>query len=373
MEVSGVLQGEFDYNKLAGPTGPIAYPAGFCWIYGALRWLNLEIISVQVLFGVLYLATLAVVFQIYRKAHVPGWLLALCVLSKRVHSVYCLRLFNDGVAQFFLYLGLLLFLQGRHSWSALVYSLAVSVKMHPLLYCPAVGLSLVLFGGWSHALRMVLAMVFAQFVLAIPFLHTNPTAYFMRAFGGPGDLQHAWSVNWRMLPGHIFMHKSFEIWLRICHAALLACFAHYRWIPKGWLDKSIRQWSARASLDAESTVCIWFTCNLVGVACLRTLHFQYIVWYFHTVPFLAWFAIKPDRHRGCAWAARCVAVVSLTVAVEIPYLLTTRGVVHGPDGRSWETEGVPTQKGSCMLQGAHGVLLALVACRWVHQKQSKGS
>lgn len=371
MEVDFVLHGEFDYSKIAGPTGPIAYPAGFCWFYAALRWLELPVQSAQLLFGALYLALLATVFAVYRAAGAPGWLLALCVLSKRVHSIFCLRLFNDGVAQLLLYLSLLSLLRQRHLVSALTFSLAVSVKMQPLLCCPAMGLCFVLAGGWSHALKMIVAMAAVQLAVALPFLWTNSTAYLGRAFGGPGDLQHAWSVNWRMVPEAIFVDRGFAIGLHVSHILLLGWFAHKRWIPGGWLSGSLRRWRTQRHLDAKTTVCIWFACNFVGVACLRTMHFQFLVWYFHSVPFLAWFAFKPDEYRGLSWACRCVAIVFLTLAIEVPFLLTTHGTVRGPDGSSWETTGVPTSKGAALLQGTHAVLLVALAMRRVHPQPQK--
>jgi len=327
--------------------------------------------AVQILFGALYLATVAIVFKIYRTAGAPGWLLVLCLLSKRVHSIFCLRLFNDAVAQLLLYLALLLFLERRHLSSALAYSFGTSVKMQPLLCCPAVGLCLVLSGGWGHALRMICVMVLLQVTLAAPFLAANPKAYLARAFGGPGDLQHAWSVNWRALPEAVFAHRAFPALLLLFHVVLLAWFAHRRWIPRGWLDSRLRRWSASEHLDCRAVVCVWFACGFVGVACMRTLHFQYLVWYFHMVPFLAWFVVQPDAHRGLAWALRCAAVAGIVLAVEVPYLKTTRGLVRGPDGRSWETSGVPTVPGSLLLQGVHVLLLALLACRPVHAEPAK--
>lgn len=362
-QVDLVLQGQYDYAQLRGDTGPIAYPAGFCWLYGAMRAFGLSISSAQVVFAALYLATLAIVFEIYRLARCPGWLVALCVLSKRVHSVFVLRLFNDGAAQLPLYLALLLFLRGRHKMAALSYSLAVSIKVGPLLYCPAVGLCLVLAGGWSQAL-VAIAMMFAlQLGLAMPFLHANASAYFFRSFGGPGDLQHVWSVNWRMLPESIFLHKGFALGLLLLQVVFLAWFAHMRWIPGGAFSRRIWSWTSRVALDRQAVVCVWFACNFVGVACMRTVHFQFIVWYFHTVPFLAWYAIQPEQCRGLQWVLRCIAVAAVTLAVEVPYLLTTNGTVRGPDGRTWETEGVPTRHGAALLVTTHAVLLVLLARR----------
>lgn len=373
VQVASVLRGQFDYAEIQSPTGPIAYPSGFCLVYGALHWLDFGIVAAQVSFAILYLGTVAIVFQIYWLAGCPGWLLTLCVLSKRVHSIYVLRLFNDAVSQFFSYLALLIFLYQRHTVFALIYSFAVSVKMQPLLHCPAVGLCLVLRRGWAFTLRSIAIMLALQLGLALPFLSTNPAAYLARAFGGPGHLQHVWSVNWKLLPGYMFESRAFAAGLFISNLALWAWFAHKRWIPNGAFNQKVWRWSGQAALNNQAVVCIWFACNLVGIVCLRTLHFQFLCWYFHTIPFLAWYALQPEQHRGRPWALRCVAVAALTAAVEVPFLLTTNGIVRGPDGRTWETQGVPTRKGSVLLLVAHGLLLGLLARCEVHVVDDKRS
>lgn len=64
---------------------------------GGLPWL-------QVVFAVLYLATQGVVMLIYAQTRaVPPWSLALLCLSRRLHSIYLLRLFNDCWAMFIAY------------------------------------------------------------------------------------------------------------------------------------------------------------------------------------------------------------------------------------------------------------------------------
>eukprot|EP00913_Durusdinium_trenchii_P003294 g3048.t1 len=202
-------------------------------------------------------------------------------------------------------------------------------------------------------------MLVLQLFLALPFLQANPWAYLRLAFGGPGDLQHAWSVNWRFLPEVLFTSRAFVLPLLLLHILLLLYFAHFRWIPGGFLGRSIRRWHvepvARAgALEPKQLVAMWFTCNFIGIACLRTMHFQFLVWYFHTVPFLAWFAL------GATSLQRCLGVVALTGLVELSFLITTHGQVRGPDGRSWNTKGVPSWQGSLILQVAHGLLLGLL-------------
>ncbi len=91
------------------------YPAGFVYVYAALRHVTGgAVAAAQPLFAVLYVATLAVVFCIYiAAAVVPPWALPLLCLSKRTHSLYLLRLFNDPVAMLPAFLAVLL-AQRRH-------------------------------------------------------------------------------------------------------------------------------------------------------------------------------------------------------------------------------------------------------------------
>lgn len=39
-EVEGFLNGERNYFNIKGDTGPLVYPAGFLYIFTALRWLT---------------------------------------------------------------------------------------------------------------------------------------------------------------------------------------------------------------------------------------------------------------------------------------------------------------------------------------------
>lgn len=137
-EVEGVLAGEYDYLKLRGDTGPLVYPAGFVYVFIALRYLtddgkniyrgeggsclysnakrgsNLTVFTAQQLWFVFYMLTILVVFAIYRRsAAVPPWTTILLCLSRRVHSIFMLRLFNDGVAMLLAYIAIYLFMREK--------------------------------------------------------------------------------------------------------------------------------------------------------------------------------------------------------------------------------------------------------------------
>ena len=74
------------------------YPAGHVYIHQFLYAITdsgKNVRLAQHIYGGLYLVSVALTSAIYRNAAAPNWLLFLLPLSKRLHSIYVLRLFND--------------------------------------------------------------------------------------------------------------------------------------------------------------------------------------------------------------------------------------------------------------------------------------
>ena len=69
---------------------------------------------------------------------VPPWALLLLCLSKRVHSIFLLRLFNDGPAMLLAHAGAAALLSRRPRFAVLLFSAATSIKMNVLLMAPSV-------------------------------------------------------------------------------------------------------------------------------------------------------------------------------------------------------------------------------------------
>lgn len=72
-QVTQFVNGERDYPKMEGGTGPLVYPAAHVYIYTGLYYLTnkgTDILLAQQLFAVLYMATLGVVMLSYWKAKV---------------------------------------------------------------------------------------------------------------------------------------------------------------------------------------------------------------------------------------------------------------------------------------------------------------
>ena len=67
------LKGERDYKKIVGGRGPLVYPGDHVWIYKQLYRLTdqgRDIQRAQYIFALVYLLTLGIVIQCYRKAKV---------------------------------------------------------------------------------------------------------------------------------------------------------------------------------------------------------------------------------------------------------------------------------------------------------------
>jgi alpha-1,3-mannosyltransferase len=72
-QISIYLKGERDYKNISGSTGPLVYPGAHVWIYKQLyNWTDegRNVQLAQYIFASVYLLTLGVVFQCYKKARV---------------------------------------------------------------------------------------------------------------------------------------------------------------------------------------------------------------------------------------------------------------------------------------------------------------
>ncbi|KAG8581743.1 hypothetical protein GDO81_007786 [Engystomops pustulosus] len=297
-EVEGVLNGTYDYTKLQGDTGPLVYPAGFVYIFSAFYYLTehgSNIRVAQYIFAVLYLLTLFLVFRIYivTKKVPPYVFFFMCCASYRVHSIFLLRLFNDPVAMAILFFAINLILQDRWSWGCFFFSLAVSVKMNILLLAPGLLYLLLCRFGLLRTIPKLCICALLQITLALPFLLENPAGYLVRSFDFGRQFLFQWTVNWRFLPEYVFQHRAFHLALLSAHLIGLLLFCFHRWHRSGHSilallkDPAQRKPQSRR-LSANKIIFVLFSSNFLGITFSRSLHYQFYVWYFHTLPYLLW-------------------------------------------------------------------------------------
>jgi len=307
-EVEGFLGGELDYSKLEGGTGPLVYPAGFVWLYSVLFfWTKggVDVRMAQWCFVGLYGVTVALVADLHRRVGIPWWTLVPLMLSRRIHSLYMLRLFNDCWA-IGLLLGAiyLLAVMRKWRWGTLMFSVAVSVKMNVLLGAPGLLCVLLRSVPRMEVLRCLCIAAGWQLFVALPFLILHPCAYVKRSFDVGRVFTHRWSVNYQFVPENIFVHPLLGgvllfltlvtwgvAWRRVwCYR----CFAPrsdgqppgssaVKQSPQGHRGEQSKGLEASAIASIALTM---MESNLIGVAFARTLHYQFYTWCFWMLPFV---------------------------------------------------------------------------------------
>ncbi|KAI6132069.1 glycosyltransferase family 58 protein [Pisolithus croceorrhizus] len=288
------LSGERDYSKITGPTGPLVYPAGHVYIHDILHYLTdsgKNVAAAQRIYAGLYVLSLLLTCAVYRNAGMPNWTLLLLPLSKRLHSIFVLRLFNDCWSVVFVQAAILACQTGVDGTGVLLYSLALSVKMSALLYLP--GLLVVLFKrhGMVGTARYMVVLAGSQILLARPFLGENTVPYIQNAFQffscflTEMDCQLA-------LPGRGSFLKSLRgpMGLLLSHITVLMAFGLCKWcksdggtlavIRRGFL----RPFQSPALSSYIATVLM--TSNLIGILFARSLHYQFYSWYCQQLPLL---------------------------------------------------------------------------------------
>ncbi|XP_050137878.1 dol-P-Man:Man(5)GlcNAc(2)-PP-Dol alpha-1,3-mannosyltransferase-like isoform X2 [Malus sylvestris] len=297
-QVSGFLGGERDYANLKGDTGPLVYPAGFLYFYSAIKYVTGgQVHPAQILFGILYIINLGIILFIYGKTDVvPWWAFILLCLSKRVHSIFVLRLFNDCLAMMLLYASLASLLYQKWHLGLIIFSGAVSIKMNVLLYAPPLLLLMLKAMSIGGVISALSGAALVQILLGMPFIMSHLFAYISRAFNLGRVFILFWSVNFKFVPEPIFVSKAFAISLLIAHLGLLTAFAHYRWcMHEGGLfkflysrldriklkfaltssfplKKSFNIHSSNRVLRKEYIVTTMFVGNFIGIVCARSLH-----------------------------------------------------------------------------------------------------
>lgn len=234
-EVEGFLGGERDYTKIHGSTGPLVYPAGFLYIFTGLRALTqngIDIRTAQYLFMGMYILTLLVVLSIYKQSRsVSAVVCVVLLLSKRVHSIYMLRMFNDCIAMLLGYIAVYLFSLRRWALGSAFYSLAVSIKMNLLLFAPGLLALYIFFLGYPGTLMNLSICAGLQVFLGLPFLTTYPVQYLTKAFELGRVFQYKWTVNFKFLPEDYFVSKTLSVVLLAATITAYGMFA-VKWMKE---------------------------------------------------------------------------------------------------------------------------------------------
>ncbi|KAI0062334.1 mannosyltransferase [Artomyces pyxidatus] len=298
-QVELYIKGVRDYSLITGPTGPLVYPAGHVHIHELLYNITnagSDKYLAQQIYAALYVVSLALSCALYSQAGgQPNWVILLLPLSKRLHSIYVLRLFNDTWAVAAAQIAVFAYARGLDDIGTLLFSAALSIKMSVLLYLPGILVVLLRRRGLSTMTRLVVTMGSVQALIALPF-REHPLPYLKNAFDLSRVFLYEWTVNWRFVSEATFLDATFAKSLLLAHAVVLVAFGLFKWCrPDGGvlkvIERALRHPSypaGRAPTTADEVTTILLTSNLIGILFARSLHYQFYSWYAQQLPFLAW-------------------------------------------------------------------------------------
>ena len=326
-------KGEYDYMNIRGGTGPLVYPAGFLYLYKFIQVVTgRDIQKAQYLFVLLYVTTQFIVFMLYtqviqyyrqRRSTIASsttsstttttatttastiWSLRICMiclcLSKRYHSIFLLRLFNDGPTMLVTYLSFWCFINHQWKLGCFVYSVAVSLKMNVLLFAPGL-LYLLLQITNNDIINTMFPYLFicgiTQLIIGYPFLSRYPISYLRKAFELDRVFFYKWTVNWKFLSEQWFLSKYWSIFLLTLHVGLL-CLYYFQLYSNSNNKRHQRQQQQQhdkkqqelveKSMTPDHILSTLFVSNFIGICCARTIHYQFYSWYVSSLPFLLWY------------------------------------------------------------------------------------
>ncbi|KAI9725244.1 MAG: dolichyl-P-Man:Man(5)GlcNAc(2)-PP-dolichol alpha-1,3-mannosyltransferase [Chrysothrix sp. TS-e1954] len=302
-QVRQVNDRERDYTMIKGDTGPLVYPAIHVYLYRALHFMTQQgtnIVLAQIIFAIVYIFNLGMAMACYNLAEAPPWILPMLVLSKRLHSIYVLRCFNDCFAMSAFFIAVYCYQRKHWSYGSVAFSCGLGIKMNLLLVLPGILTIMYQSLGPVGTIIELFWMLQIQVLSALPFFRANPRGYLTRAFDLSREFQYKWTVNWKFVPEDVFLSRKFAFGLLILHVAILTFFMFTRWLqPLGRSPKQFifymfttpskqRREIIEEKLSPQFILTVLLSSNAIGMLCARTLHYQFFSWIAWATPFLLW-------------------------------------------------------------------------------------
>ena len=246
----------------------------------------------------------------------PPYIFVLLILSKRLHSIFLLRLFNDCFAVLALFASIYAYQKGFYAVGSLIYSFGLGTKLSLALAGPAMAVVLFQVLAPSRAINSLMLMLQVQIVIGYPFWSVSGQGYFGRAFELVRQFLFKWTVNWRFVGEKTFLSREFATGLLVTNAALLGTFVLTRWLrPSGLsplgMAKTIfkplpeqTQRMIRRNVTADFILTSILTSIIIGMLCARSLHYQFYAYIAWSTPFLLWKSGLPPYLVFAVWAAQ---------------------------------------------------------------------
>ena len=304
------IDGERNYTSIVGENGRAYYPASHLYTFSAFY--ELTGVLDQYKYGqilllcthlVMTFTTVKIYKECFKDAPRDWWLLAVWALNTKLVENSTRGLFAETFNVTLTYIGIYLFQKQQQFAGVIFIGLALTYKMNVLLYVPAVyylsSLSRNIYVGTIYL--AIIAMM--PFIFGAPFLidyrdeYTKIAFKFSRGFNVRASAIYFFLWPWKisssiafgavLLSGQVFglIYVLFTRWLPLLDENKKFDFVK---ILKRFFRSNPSYKEHHPYFVAE----VFFVCNYIGTALSRTLHQQFICWFWYSIPIVLYPALK---------------------------------------------------------------------------------
>jgi len=297
-----IREGNLNYDAISGRSGPVAYPALNSYLH--LFYLNKYITddgqyytTARAICSLVHLITMYFIVRIYQLAFKDKPkltnLVVLHCFSFISLQAFSEKIFNDSYVTLYTVIAIYLFQTQFVFLGCISVSLAIGFKANALIYLPAVYLLASKSRGIFIGTLYVMMTLALQVGYAYPFLSVYPQEYINRSYDFGRVYVHGHNFFWKFVPPFIIRLPVFNASLLLAQLGLLCFYLFSKWLKLKDCFSQLGIWPIKlfpkyAEQDSFYVAEVFFLCNFIGMVCARGIFFQYMTWFWFSVPFVLW-------------------------------------------------------------------------------------
>ena len=313
------LDGELNYKYIIGNRGQWYYPALHLYTYALIHQVTDNymyplpaILTVTAVHIFVCVFAVKIYQEAFGKDSKNVLLVLLWCLSTKPTINVTRYAFSDDFNVLFTYIGIYLFQKHQNLLGSIFIAIGLGYKMNVMMYLPALLLIVALSSGVIRATLYFIMVFILQEVWALEFNLAYPYEYNTYAFNLAKGFK--WETSriylWIKYENKRFYRTIFySVFLMIL--ILLTClyFLIVRWAPllhknrkfsMKLLCQKISLWPIQICPDFEKQdpyfiAEAFFLCNFAGIVWARSLHQQFLIWYWFSIPFIMYTSLLEKK------------------------------------------------------------------------------
>ena len=308
------LNGVRKYNQYVNMEGPCHNPALDIYLHVILKKITSDAKNpyAAILWGTLWhLLIWFMAVKIYQEAfekHSSNVLLVtICCFGIKYTWISVKYAYGECYSVFVVLIAVYLFQKGYSILACAAFSVALGLRIHMMYYLPGIFLILCLSKSFWKALFLVGFIIFMQFVWAIEFISLYPTEYFSSVLDANAifDLnaqinQYKWVASRKDTLRYLVDSHLLNVFLVIIAVLTWIYLLLVRWLPLLHPDRELK-WDVicrsigfelgsifrlDVKLSPYFVAEVLLLSNYIWLLWARTLHEQFTVYYWYSLPFL---------------------------------------------------------------------------------------